>query len=91
MSRKLDYNLPPQAKIFRIYDFWSNLEHFSCIQRMSELITLLNVEEGKLNYNLIIAAAGENFENLLFLIKFGVPFQQSENGQPSYSYNVEES
>ena len=43
--------------------------------------TLLNVEESKLNYNLIIAAAGENFENLLFLINFGVPFQQSENGR----------
>ena len=32
------------------------------------------VEECKPNYNLTTAAAGENFENLPFLIKFGVLF-----------------
>jgi hypothetical protein len=54
---------------------WSNFP------AIGKWLNPFNVEEIKPNYNLITAAAGENFENLPFLINFCVPFQQSENGR----------
>ena len=69
--------VPATGENFRVFGrIWSNFP------AIGKWLNPFNVEEIKPNYNLIItAAAGENFENLPFLINFCVPFQQSENGR----------
>jgi hypothetical protein len=68
--------VPATGENFRVFGrIWCNFP------AIGKLLNPFNVEESKPNYNLITAAAGENFENLPVLINFGVPFQQSENGR----------
>ncbi|MCP4490697.1 MAG: hypothetical protein GY820_25795 [Gammaproteobacteria bacterium] len=63
-----NWNCPPLAKILRIFDFTSNLEHFSNNLGKKKLELELEPE---------LPAAGENFQNSRFFFEFAALFQQS--------------
>ena len=73
MSRKVNRTTTARGRRRRKFWEFTVSDQFWCTFPAIE-----NVEESKPNYKL---AAGKIFENLLFLINFGVPFQQSENGR----------
>ena len=67
-------NCPPQAKILRICDYFIEFRALFKQWSGNGRSHLLNLMSRKV-YEL--PAAGENFENLWFLIEFGALFQQS--------------
>ncbi len=63
-----NWNCPPQVNIFRMFDFTSNLEHFS-----SNLGKKLELELEQL----VLPDTGENFQNFRFYFEFAALIQQS--------------